>query len=243
MFDTALLESRRSPRGRGKAASLPIAIGLHAVVIGAFVGAAVWSTGEPPEPVTPVVFFPSASPMPPAGGPARGPRPSTHAPRTAPALVVPPVIPDEVSVPTQPSESGAIPIHDPGESEFVDGAGAPGSGVPGATGQEGEGAGPGGPGNILRPGGEVSAPVPVERAEPDYPETARRLHQEGVVILEAVITASGRVEDVRILKSVNPLLDASAERAVRQWRYRPATLNGRAVNVYLTVTVTFGLKS
>ena len=55
-----------------------------------------------------------------------------------------------------------------------------------------------------------------------------------------MITAGGAVDDVRILRSANPLLDAAAERAVRQWRYRPATLNGRAVSVYLTVTVTFG---
>ena len=46
---------------------------------------------------------------------------------------------------------------------------------------------------------------------------------------------------MKVLKSVNPLLDASAVRAVQQWRYRPATLNGRAVRVYLTVTVTFNL--
>ena len=64
-----------------------------------------------------------------------------------------------------------------------------------------------------------------------------------MVILEAVITAGGAVDDVRILRSANPLLDAAAERAVRQWRYKPATLNGRAVSVYLTVTVTFGLRS
>jgi TonB family protein len=62
-----------------------------------------------------------------------------------------------------------------------------------------------------------------------------------VVILEAIITDQGSVEDVRVLKSVNPLLDASAVRAVQQWKYKPATLNGRAVRVYLTVTVTFRL--
>ena len=57
MFDTALLESRRDRKGRGKGAGLPLAIGLHVAVIGAFVGASVWSVGEPPEPVIPVTFF------------------------------------------------------------------------------------------------------------------------------------------------------------------------------------------
>jgi protein TonB len=83
--------------------------------------------------------------------------------------------------------------------------------------------------------------VLTNRVEPSYPEAARKARMEGVVILEAIITASGSVEEVKVLKSVNPLLDASAFRAVQQWRYRPATLNGRAVRVYLTVTVTFNL--
>jgi TonB family protein len=62
-----------------------------------------------------------------------------------------------------------------------------------------------------------------------------------MVILEAVITTAGDVREIRVLRSANPLLDEAAVRAVRRWRYRPATLNGRAVPVYLTVTVTFGI--
>ena len=103
------------------------------------------------------------------------------------------------------------------------------------------GTGPGTGEEPLRVGGEVKAPVLTNRVEPNYPEAARKARMEGVVILEAIITASGAVEEVKVLKSVNPLLDASAVRAVQQWRYRPATLNGRAVRVYLTVTVTFNL--
>jgi len=50
------------------------------------------------------------------------------------------------------------------------------------------------------------------------------------------------VQEIRVLRSLNPLRDEAAERAVRQWRYRPATLNGRSVSVYLTVTVDFHLR-
>ena len=50
------------------------------------------------------------------------------------------------------------------------------------------------------------------------------------------------VESVRILRGLNPLLDNAAMRAVSQWKYKPATFNGRAVPVYLTVTVTFKLQ-
>jgi protein TonB len=122
-------------------------------------------------------------------------------------------------------------------------AGAPGGGE-GGGGGTGPGDGGGGGGNgeeILTPGGDVRPPVVLDRVEPDYPESARRARLQGTVILEATITTSGEVQQVRVLKSVNPLLDEAAVRAVRVWRYRPATLNGRAVPVYLTVTVRFGI--
>ena len=93
----------------------------------------------------------------------------------------------------------------------------------------------------LLPGGDVKPPVLIERVEPVYPEIERKIHKEGIVILEAIITSEGAVDDVKVLKSADAILDEAAQRAVRQWRYRPATLNGRAVRVYLTVTVSFQL--
>src|SRR5262245_54541980 len=151
-------------------------------------------------------------------------------------MVAPTVIPEKIpEAPAAPEPEAPAGV----EGGVVGGVegGVPGGvlgGVPGGT-------GPGTGGEILRVGGEVKAPVLQSRVEPSYPEAARKARMEGVVILEAIITASGSVEDVKVLKSVNPLLDASAVRAVSQWRYKPATLNGRAVRVYLTVTVTFRL--
>ncbi len=116
-----------------------------------------------------------------------------------------------------------------------------GSGEGGTGPGDGDGRGGGQGEEILPVGGDVRAPVLLERVEPDYPEAARRARSEGTVILEATITASGEVQQIRVLKSLNPLLDEAAVRAVRGWRYRPATLNGRAVPVSLTVTVRFGI--
>jgi len=59
-----------------------------------------------------------------------------------------------------------------------------------------------------------------------------------VVILEALVSASGDVTDARVLKSI-PALDDAAIEAVRQWRYVATTLNGVPVPVILTVTVNF----
>jgi protein TonB len=84
-------------------------------------------------------------------------------------------------------------------------------------------------------------PVLVSRIHPAYPETARKLRLEGFVVLHAVIDTAGRVVDLRVAKSGGELLDAAAVAAVERWIYRPATLNGRVVNVSLTVTVDFKL--
>ena len=85
-------------------------------------------------------------------------------------------------------------------------------------------------------------PIEVTRVKPQYPEAARKARMQGVVILEAIITKTGDVESVRVLRGLNPLLDSAAIRAVQQWKYKPATFNGRPVPVYLTVTVTFTLQ-
>jgi outer membrane biosynthesis protein TonB len=65
-------------------------------------------------------------------------------------------------------------------------------------------------------GGDVHAPELLQRVEPVYTEAARRAHIEGIVILEAIITTSGEVEEIRVLRSANPLLDEAAERAALQ---------------------------
>lgn len=243
MFDHALLESRKTHSLGGKRLSLPVAVGLHLAVIGAFVGASAWFTGGAPEPVDRIicVLGSELSPPPPKGDGevARNTRPSRPHPTTAAVLptraaaltIAAPTTAEESSDQDATSESGG-----PGRPDGVDGS--KGTGTQILIGDPGPEAGV-----ILTPGGDVHAPVLLERVEPDYPEAARRARLEGTLILEAVITASGTVQEVRVLRSINPLLDEAAERAVRQWRYKPATLNGRAVPVYLTVTVRFGIAS
>jgi protein TonB len=60
------------------------------------------------------------------------------------------------------------------------------------------------------------------------------------VIIEATIDSDGRIQSLRILRTI-PLLDQAALDAVRQWQYTPTLLNGVAVPVIMTVTVTFNL--
>ena len=61
------------------------------------------------------------------------------------------------------------------------------------------------------------------------------------MILEATIGPDGRVQDVKVLRSI-PLLDQAALDAVRQWVFTPTLLNGVPVPVIMTVTVQFTLQ-
>jgi len=87
----------------------------------------------------------------------------------------------------------------------------------------------------------MQPPRKVVDVAPVYPGLARMAHVEGIVILEAIIDARGRVESVRVLRSIAPL-DQAAVDAVRQWRFTPTLLNGEPVPIVMTVTVNFTLK-
>ena len=80
----------------------------------------------------------------------------------------------------------------------------------------------------------------LSRVAPEYPSIAVNAKVQGVVILEAIVDRQGRVEHVKVLRSVT-LLDAAAIAAVRRWRYSPLLLNGKAERFVLTVSVSFSL--
>jgi protein TonB len=95
----------------------------------------------------------------------------------------------------------------------------------------------------VRIGGQIQAPALVKRVEPSYPPIAVSAHLEGVVILEAIVGRDGTVDEVKVLRSVHPLLDREAELALKQWRYSPLVLNGIAERFVLTVTLSFHLQT
>lgn len=63
----------------------------------------------------------------------------------------------------------------------------------------------------------------------------------GTVVLQATISRSGMIENLRVV-SGPPLLQQAALDAVKQWRYRPYLLNGDPVEVETTVNVEFNLQ-
>ena len=90
-------------------------------------------------------------------------------------------------------------------------------------------------------GGKIKEPAKVKHVPPVYPAIAQQARVEGIVIIEAIIGADGRVQQARVLRS-KPLLDEAALDAVRQWMFTPTLLNGVPVPVIMTVTVNFTLR-
>lgn len=89
-------------------------------------------------------------------------------------------------------------------------------------------------------GGDVQNANLISRVKPGYPHSAIIARIQGLVVLEAIISRQGVVEDLRVV-SGNPMLVPAALDAVKQWRYRPTLLNGEPVEVETTITVSFTL--
>jgi TonB family protein len=62
----------------------------------------------------------------------------------------------------------------------------------------------------------------VARVEPEYPETLKRLYIGGMVKVEAVVTPMGVVESTQLLGG-SPVLGQSAMKAIKRWKYAPAS--------------------
>ncbi|MBN2346140.1 MAG: energy transducer TonB [Candidatus Aminicenantes bacterium] len=88
------------------------------------------------------------------------------------------------------------------------------------------------------------SPKIVKKVNPVYPEKAAKLGIEGMVRIEATTNEKGDVVSARIVPSENPqpLLEKAALAAVRQWKYEPFMVNGKAKGVTFTVTMNFALK-
>jgi TonB family protein len=88
-------------------------------------------------------------------------------------------------------------------------------------------------------GGNIPPPAPTtERVPVLRSREAEAAGMTGVVILEIRVDETGGVSDAKILRSI-PMLDETALATVKQWRYAPTLVEGRAVPVKMTVTVNF----
>jgi protein TonB len=105
-----------------------------------------------------------------------------------------------------------------------------------------EGPPPDEPEGPIMVGGDVKAPIKEYAPPPQYTEIARKARIQGVVIVQAIVTKQGDVQDVKVLKGLPMGLDTAAAEAVKKWKFKPATLNGKPVDVYYNLTVNFTLQ-
>lgn len=106
----------------------------------------------------------------------------------------------------------------------------------------GEGFGGGTGGGPYRPGSGVEPPIIVHEVKAAYTDEARRRNIVGEVLLEVVVQRDGTVGNVRMRRGLGYGLDAQAIRAVKQWRFRPATLRDVPVDVLVEVAVEFNMR-
>jgi len=92
------------------------------------------------------------------------------------------------------------------------------------------------------PTGIVKQGQLIHRVDPEYPEIAKNQHAEGTVRLNVTVGPEGTVRGVALLGGPRLLVDA-AEKAVRQWRYSPTTLDGKPVEFQREVDLTFRFSS
>jgi protein TonB len=163
----------------------------------------------------------------------------------APTVVAPPQLQLAASVPNLgvPAAS-ALPTL--AASNGVGSGGGIGSGSGGGVGKGsgagvGEGFGGGAGGGAYKVGGSVLAPRPLAMPDPDYTEQAREAKLQGMCVLKLIVGADGKPRDIHVIRSLGMGLDEKAMAAVSQWTFAPATKDGTAVPVLISVQVFFKL--
>lgn len=92
----------------------------------------------------------------------------------------------------------------------------------------------------IRIEGDVQPPQVLHKAPPEYPESARKEKLEGTTVVKAVINEQGKVQDPAVeTSSGHESLDEAAVDAVSTWTFKPATLKGKPVPVFYSITIRF----
>lgn len=234
MFEDSLVESSGMIRTRSRryaAGSLVLQAALLAVAV---LIPYIYPAALPPH----ALLTPLAAPPPPEM-PAQ--QPDAIASRSVAAvrtidLTAPSVIPRHITQGEQ-SSSGPPEIVDIIGNSTGKIAGSLLSTVPAAAPPVVRAARPAGP---LRVSAGVAAGQLLAPIQPQYPVIARTVGVQGTVVIEAVISTAGTVEQARVV-SGPPLLTQAALDAVSRARYRPYLLNGQPIAVETTIRIIFSL--
>jgi TonB family protein len=79
------------------------------------------------------------------------------------------------------------------------------------------------------------------QVEPEFSEEARKAKLQGVVMLYGEVDTNGRLRNIRVTRGLGLGLEEKAIEAVKQWRFRPGTRDGKPVVAAATIEVNFHL--
>jgi len=119
--------------------------------------------------------------------------------------------------------------------------GPPSGGGDGSGPLDGGGGGTGGDG-VYAVGAGVIAPEPIHAPKPQYTNEGVRNRISGVVLLYGIVRRNGRVDSLKVVRSLGYGLDEEALSTVAtKWKFKPAIKDGRPVDCYVTIEVNFSL--
>ena len=239
MFADSLLDSGwadHSRRGWTTLVSFAVQIGAGGVLL---LLPLFYTQVLPQFQLTARLVAPTPPPAPPPTGPIRNAHTNPGNLSSDGHVVAPRFVPREIVTLDEPSAPPSVDISGPG---VLGGAGTDRNGVLHSI--------ESGLGTILPPPPTSASHPPrvsrimegnlIYRVQPQYPPLARQARIQGMVVLRAMISREGKIENVQVI-SGHPLLVKSAMAAVLQWRYRPYYLNNEPVEVETQVTVNFTL--
>jgi len=88
----------------------------------------------------------------------------------------------------------------------------------------------------------VVLPVVMKEVKPQYTAAAMQKRVQGSVYMACVVETDGSVGDTRVTKPLHAELDEQALKAVKQWRFKPGTRDGKPVRVRVEIEMTFTLR-
>jgi TonB family protein len=256
MFETSVVHAQ-AKAATGRFSLLSVSVIAHtAIVIGA-VAVSIASVDFPaiaPDEYSRAPVFATVQIPPPLGTPDGGkppaPQPTVKPPVPQPSneVTAPPTVPDTVipvassgtgndtNTGTNPGGTAEGPV---GEIWGVKGSlgplgGPPAADIPVAQPPVEE--------KVYQPH-EVVAPVLLHRVDPRYPASIQRVGVSATVIVRCIIDKNGSVRNPEVVvpASMAPFNNEVLS-VLPQWKYKPATYAGKAVDSYLTVTVHFSIR-
>jgi TonB family protein len=165
-----------------------------------------------------------------------------------PKLAVEPAIkmPDNITVPNSTLPDLGNPkssIVGPQSNGTGSGAGmgtGKGGGVGSGSGNGyGPGSGGGTGGGVYRVGNGVTPPVAIFTVDPEFSDEARRAKYQGVVVVSLIVDAQGNPQQVRVIRPLGMGLDEKAIEAAKQYKFKPATFQGKPVAVGVDLEINF----